>query len=88
MASGNEKDRDGAVMEEEQLEVVEYELQRSRIIEENDKGLAAARATRASMQKDMEANQALKRKERYVASIRIIFYLKEANVAFRTNVTC
>lgn len=64
MASGNEKDRDGAVMEEEQLEVVEYELQRSRIIEENDKGLAAARATRASMQKDMEANQAQKRKER------------------------
>lgn len=67
MASANEKAKDGGVTEE-QLKAVEYELQGSKNIEENDKRLAAARATRASMQADMEANQAPQKKRKAPSS--------------------
>ena len=63
MASANGRAKDGGVTEE-QLKVVEYELLRSKTIEQNDKRLAAVRATRAFMQEDMEANQAPKKKRK------------------------
>lgn len=63
MASANGRAKDGGVTEE-QLKAVEYELLRSKTIEQNDKRLAAVRATRASMQEDMEANQAPKKKRK------------------------
>ncbi|KAI4989577.1 hypothetical protein ZWY2020_036894 [Hordeum vulgare] len=56
MASLNGKAKYGGVTVD-QLKAVEYELQRSKHIEENDKRLAAVRATKASMQANMEANQ-------------------------------
>ncbi|XP_048538602.1 uncharacterized protein LOC125517443 isoform X2 [Triticum urartu] len=67
MASANGRAKDGGVTEE-QLKAVEYELLRSKTIEQNDKRLAAVRATRASMQEDMEANQAPKKKRKAPSS--------------------
>ena len=63
MASANGRAKDGGVTEE-QLKAVEYELLRSKTIEENDKRLAAVRATRASMQEDMEVKQAPQKKRK------------------------
>ena len=77
MASASGKAKDGGVTEE-QLKAVEYELLRSKTIEQNDKRLAAVRATRASMQEDMEANQAPKKK-RKVCSFHHIHVLPEGS---------
>ena len=77
MASANRRAKDGGVMEE-QLKAVEYDLLRSKIIEENDKRLAAVRATRASMQEYMEANQATQKK-RKVCSFHHIHVLPEGS---------
>ena len=63
MASANGRAKDGGVTEE-QLKAVEYELLRSKTIEQNDKRLAAVRATRASMQEDMEVKQAPQKKRK------------------------
>uniref|UniRef100_A0A8R7P824 Transposase, Ptta/En/Spm, plant n=1 Tax=Triticum urartu TaxID=4572 RepID=A0A8R7P824_TRIUA len=67
MASTNGRAKDGGVTEE-QLKAVEYELLRSKTIEQNDKRLAAVRATRASMQEDMVANQAPQNKRKAPSS--------------------
>ena len=75
MASANGRAKHGGVMEE-QLKAVEYELLRSKTIEQNDKRLAAVRATRASMQEYMEANQA-PQKKRKVCSFHHIHVLPE-----------
>lgn len=81
MASANGKAKNGGVTVD-QLKAVEYELQRSKNIEENDKRLAAVRATKASMQANMEANQSSKKK-RKVNFHQIHFLPEESKCSFQ-----
>jgi hypothetical protein len=65
MASGRGKSKDAAVTDE-QLAEVEYELNRNKRVEENEKRLALLRHTSATLTEICEASQPPKQRKRKV----------------------
>jgi hypothetical protein len=65
MASGRGNSKD-AVVTDEQLAEVEYEINRNRIVEENEKRLALLRRTGAALREICEPSQPPKQRKRKV----------------------
>ena len=76
MASASGKGKNGGVMED-QPKVVEYELVRSRNLEENERRMEVIRKKELLCGKIWKQTANQKRKERYVASITSIFSAKK-----------